>query len=673
MKRLINAFLLYFIVLLALTAETVDYNARSISIDKDGLILLNGNAECSSDNYTLNADSIKLNRKTRIIKAYSNITLTRNDMKIEGDSLHYNYDLDKGVVFNGRSKVDKGYFAGEQIYSVNDNEYFVINGFYTTCDSIDDPHYRFYGSRMHYYRNDRIISRPIVMYLKDVPVMALPFIVFPAVTERKSGFLMPNAGYDSYNGLYLKNLSYFWATNDFSDMTFTADIYQNRGLLLYYEARILVKPRISFNMLTNLILEPAGTKRWSIEGDYSHTLPWGFQIKAQADYLSDLGVETDYSDTTVLSLKRTAKTFISLSNTFGKYSFYVSADRNQDFATNSTSMYLPRYSGYFSKIKMFSIPYVIPNGLYFSHSHTYNNTINEDSISVVRSNSFSIKNSVDSYYSLLKFFSFSPQATVNYNAASIDSSAYLEYGANASLNTQIFGTSIFGIGPYSWFRHTLSPSVSYSYRIRSYADYPVSAPGDSTVTFNTVSAGLSNIFEAKRGKATDLLLRLNANASYDIDNDSLLPLRFGADVLPQLPVNANAGLQYNVYDKQWTSSVTTDAGFNLHNPLLSGKDIRLGASHLLSFSSDSISNNQLTCNATVPVGSFLNVTGSVLYNFKTERFVSTSISINRDLHCWDASFKIYTYGTTLKYDFRLSLKAIPDISLDKGILGPLFF
>lgn len=672
MKRLINAFLL-FITFFILSAETVDYNARSISILENGLIQLHGEAMCSSEDYTLNADSITLNRKTRIITAYSNVVLNRNDMKIEGDSMYYNYDINKGVMFNGRSKVDKGYFAGEQIYSVNDDEYFIVDGYYTTCDSIENPHYRFYGSRMHYYRNDRIISRPIVMYLKDVPVMALPFIVFPAVTERKSGFLMPKAGYDSYNGLYLRNLSYFWATNDFSDMTFTADMFQNRGLLLYYEARVLVKPKISFNMLSNLILENGGTKRWSVNGDYSHLLPHGFQVKAKVDYLSDLGVETDYSDTTVINLKRTAKTFISVSNSFAKYSYYISADRNQDFATGRTDMYLPRYSGYISKIKMFSAPVVFPNGVYYSHSHNFSNLISRDSISQTRNMTVNVRNSVDTYYKILQFFNLSPQGNLNYSSASLDSSAYLEYGGSSSFSTQVYGNSLFGLGPYSRFRHTLSPSVSYSYQKRSFVDYPMASSFDSTRISNTVTASLSNVFEGKRSNAADILLRINASGSYNLINDSLMPLSAGMDLLPQLPVHSSANLKYNVYTKYWTSSVTTDAGFNIYNPLLTDRKIRLGASHLLAFDSDSILSNQISGNTTVPVGAFLNVTGLVLYDFKNGRFVSTAITIKRDLHCWDASFRIYTYGSTLKYDFSVSLKAIPDLSLDKGILGPLFF
>jgi len=41
----------------------------------------------------------------------------------------------------------------------------------------------------------------------------------------------------------------------------------------------------------------------------------------------------------------------------------------------------------------------------------------------------------------------------------------------------------------------------------------------------------------------------------------------------------------------------------------------------------------------------------------------------RDLHGWEARFEWETFGDSWRYDLRLSIKAIPEIKLGKGIFG----
>jgi len=48
------------------------------------------------------------------------------------------------------------------------------------------------------------------------------------------------------------------------------------------------------------------------------------------------------------------------------------------------------------------------------------------------------------------------------------------------------------------------------------------------------------------------------------------------------------------------------------------------------------------------------------------------VQLDREIHCWKASFRVSQYGELVKYDFSITLTDIPEISIDKGILGPLF-
>jgi len=61
-----------------------------------------------------------------------------------------------------------------------------------------------------------------------------------------------------------------------------------------------------------------------------------------------------------------------------------------------------------------------------------------------------------------------------------------------------------------------------------------------------------------------------------------------------------------------------------------------------------------------------------LYDIKYRKFISSSVQLDREIHCWKASFRVSQYGELVKYDFSITLTDIPEISIDKGILGPLF-
>jgi len=308
--RKFNAVLIFFFSLLLFSEQRIEYYAGSVVYDNitKTAVLIDSVTVKGSD-YTISSDSMVIFQDSNKLTAHGSVILLKGEMELRGDSARFDYETEKGVFYNASTKVDKGYFKGAEVRNATDTKYDINNGYFTTCD-LQEPHYRFFSNKIYLYTEDRVVLFPVVMFLSDVPVFALPAFVFPIATKRKSGFLMPKVGYDNLNGLYVKNISYFWAANDFSDMTFTGDIIQNKGYLLYYEARVLVKPYVDFNLLLNYVNETGGEKRWSATGDYSHALPYGISLKSKIDYSSDISIEEDYSDTTTVALKRSAETFV---------------------------------------------------------------------------------------------------------------------------------------------------------------------------------------------------------------------------------------------------------------------------------------------------------------------------------------------------------------------------
>jgi lipopolysaccharide assembly outer membrane protein LptD (OstA) len=163
----------------------------------------------------------------------------------EGTSLKYNFKTQRGFISMAKNEADDSRYTGEKVKKVDKNIYFVEDGIYTTCDA-DTPHTYFTSSQMKVMQGDKIVARWIFMHVGGVPIpVPLPFAVFPIQSGRRSGLIAPSYGQDASRGQYFRNFGYFWAINDYMDLTLTADYYFKGGYGL--RSRFRYNERYDFN------------------------------------------------------------------------------------------------------------------------------------------------------------------------------------------------------------------------------------------------------------------------------------------------------------------------------------------------------------------------------------------------------------------------------------------
>ena len=76
------------------------------------------------------------------------------------------------------------------------------------------------------------------LVIRDVPVFYTPYLSFPTSNERKSGFLMPTAGYSNVGGFDF-SIPYYWNMAPNYDATITPHVYAMRGVMIGSEFRYL--------------------------------------------------------------------------------------------------------------------------------------------------------------------------------------------------------------------------------------------------------------------------------------------------------------------------------------------------------------------------------------------------------------------------------------------------
>ena len=146
-----------------------------------------------------------------------------------------------GDIVNGFAKMGQITFSGELIRKTGEKNYEVIKGNYTACSTCP-PAWSFSGSEIDAEVGGYAHIKNSWIRIADIPVFWFPYMLVPLKSDRQTGFLFPEIGFGSTNGVTLSE-DFFWAMADNQDATFTVRNYQNRGTKGLLNYRYLLSER----------------------------------------------------------------------------------------------------------------------------------------------------------------------------------------------------------------------------------------------------------------------------------------------------------------------------------------------------------------------------------------------------------------------------------------------
>jgi len=241
--------------------DVIKYSANNLDyqIPNETTHLI-GNAQVDYTDVTLSAGFIGVNWKTNILDALPIAESDTTSSKIQptlkeggqepmyGDAMKYDLKTQRGKILFGKTKAEDGYFKSSDIRNETKDIFFMKRTVYTTCD-LDTPHFHFASSKMKMIHNDKVIAKPITLYLAQIPIISLPFAVLPQQKGgRQSGWIMPSYGSTSLRGHYLDGLGYYWAVNDYFDSKLTASFADLQGITLKFTNRYNNRYKYSGNL-----------------------------------------------------------------------------------------------------------------------------------------------------------------------------------------------------------------------------------------------------------------------------------------------------------------------------------------------------------------------------------------------------------------------------------------
>jgi len=212
---------------------------------------------------------------------------------------------------------------------------------FTPCDCGDDPpSWKLKSTRGWVELDQQAYILLPILYVSDVPVMALPAMMFP-VGDRRSGVLFPRFAYGR-NGFQAQNMLYLTLGKS-ADTTLEAHYIQDRGVKWGAEFRYM--PSYSFSgttagyFINDKAVPENMDKRWTAASSNMLVLGDRFKLQNNFSLVSDKSYPNDYAFDIWERETEYIKSDVSLTKAYDDYFFGVGAVFYQDLKNTTYSLF----------------------------------------------------------------------------------------------------------------------------------------------------------------------------------------------------------------------------------------------------------------------------------------------------------------------------------------------
>jgi LPS-assembly protein len=275
-------------------------------LEAEGLVIAEGNVVATRNGQILNGQRAVYNRQTGVIEVTGDVRLKSDGDYLIGEKAILDLRTQTGQISDAKLFLSENNFHvnGESMEKLGPDTYLVRDARVTTCDA-PNPAWSITASEVRVTIEGYGVVKNSVFRIRGVPVLWVPYAIFPAKTERQSGVLPPAVGYSSRNGAEVE-LPIFWAVSDWTDATFYEHYMSERGLMQGLEWRYVAREESKgvflFDILSDRIDEKdlsdseqsdispfprTNDTRYWFRSKADQDMPLGIRARLDTDYLSD--------------------------------------------------------------------------------------------------------------------------------------------------------------------------------------------------------------------------------------------------------------------------------------------------------------------------------------------------------------------------------------------------
>lgn len=278
-----------------------------------------GQVELRQGEVTLQSDALTWEPEKNLAHASGNVRVKDPAGTVQASAADYQLQTGVGQLQQGRVFLRQQNFhlGGEVIEKLGEETYRVSDGSFTTCDG-ETPSWKFGASQVDVTLGRYASARNVIFYLKDLPVLYLPYVIFPVKSERESGLLTPRTGYSRNRGTEL-SLAYYQVLGVNMDATLYVDYLSEMGVGKGLEYRYLLGRDNQGRMLGYHMAGTEGERNHTALG-WTHlgTLPGQVWLAADVEYVNNRDYFAEFGEVAEEYNKDKTESVVSASRSWGK-------------------------------------------------------------------------------------------------------------------------------------------------------------------------------------------------------------------------------------------------------------------------------------------------------------------------------------------------------------------
>jgi hypothetical protein len=328
--------------------------------------LLYGKAATEYKDMKLDAGVISYDDSTKVVKAYgakdttgtlsSKPTFVQGDLQSISDTISYNMLNTRALTKNTFFQEGEIFVNARDLKKVDSSSIYAQYARFTTCN-LDTPHFAFRTRRMKIVKDKIGVTGRVYPEVESVPIpmISLPFAIFPLNRERHGGFLFPSFTSSESFGLGLEGLGYYITPNQFSDITVTTNLYSYGGWRVNTAGRYV--KRYKYTGSLNLALQKTKTLNSGtfLKDEFSQSntfmINWSHSRDSRARPGTNFSANVNFGSTRFnqnqftnpyQNFQNQLSSSISYSKDWnGKYNLSVNLNHNQNSVSRLMNLNLP--------------------------------------------------------------------------------------------------------------------------------------------------------------------------------------------------------------------------------------------------------------------------------------------------------------------------------------------
>lgn len=346
---------------------TINYSARdSMVFDITGKKLyLFGQTHIDYGPTTLESNRTSIDWTQRTIRSEYTLDSTgrkqgkpvfsQGSDQYETDNITYNFKTKRAVIKGVVTEQDGAIMHGENVKKNEENELFIRDAKYTTCN-LADPHFFVKAEKIKVIPGNKVLTGPFILKFREIPTpLAFLLGMFPQPRKKASGIVFPSYGEETQRGFFLRDGGYYFGFSEYFDLRLTGSVYSKGGYAL--DATTNYKVRYKFNGALNFSytknITEAETTQTSNE---SFWVRWSLRPESRGNASFSVNVNagsTNFNSQNNLALTDPNRSInsrftssVSYNQKFRRLPFNMSANlrQSQNVSTGIYQMSLPDFS-----------------------------------------------------------------------------------------------------------------------------------------------------------------------------------------------------------------------------------------------------------------------------------------------------------------------------------------